>query len=77
MLNRKIRSLIDSKREGEYWDFKAKCHENKAELLHDIICLSNNLLSNEAYLILEVSDTGNILGILTFISLDRFITTIK
>ncbi|RIL37004.1 ATP-binding protein [Staphylococcus equorum] len=63
MLNNKIRILIDSKKEGEYWDFKAKYHENKAELLHDIICLSNNLLNKEAYLILGVSDTGNVLGI--------------
>lgn len=63
MLKSKIRSLIDSKREGEYWDFKAKYHENKAELLHDIICLSNNILNQEAYLILGVADNGHILGI--------------
>ncbi|WP_305752116.1 AlbA family DNA-binding domain-containing protein [Mammaliicoccus sciuri] len=63
MLNNKIKSLIDSKREGEYWDFKAKYHENKVELLHDIICLSNNLLNNEAYLILGVSDKGDLLGV--------------
>ncbi|MEB6207424.1 putative DNA binding domain-containing protein [Mammaliicoccus sciuri] len=63
MFNNKIKSLIDSKREGEYWDFKAKYHENKVELLHDIICLSNNLLNNEAYLILGVSDKGDLLGV--------------
>lgn len=61
-MRNKIKKLIKEKREGEYWDFKAKYHVNKAELLHDIICLSNNLLNNEAYLILGVSDTCNILG---------------
>lgn len=62
-MRNKIKKLIKKKKEGEYWDFKAKYHVNKAELLHDIICLSNNLLNNEAYLILGVSDTGSVIGI--------------
>ena len=51
-----IRERIDSKREGQYWDFKETHHENKAELLHDILCLSNSLYKGEKYLIYGVSD---------------------
>lgn len=34
--------LADLKREGSYWDFKREWHGNKADLLHDIICMANN-----------------------------------
>jgi|GEM_PF-3087734 len=37
-----IKDLFCLKQEGEYWDFKEKWHENKALLLHDIICMANN-----------------------------------
>ncbi len=37
-----VRALADLKREGSYWDFKREWHGNKAELLHDIICMANN-----------------------------------
>lgn len=63
MLKSIIKKLIDSKREGEYWDFKAKYHKNDAELLHDILCLSNNISNVEAYLIFGVADTGYIIGV--------------
>ena len=63
MLEHQIISLIQEKSEGSYWDFKAEYHKDKAELLHDIICLSNNLPNQEAYLILGVADNGHILGI--------------
>lgn len=42
MLKRNIINLIQYKREGSYWDFKAEYHKDKAELLHDMICLSGN-----------------------------------
>lgn len=34
MLKHKIINLIQEKREGSYWDFKAEYHKDKAELLH-------------------------------------------
>lgn len=37
-----VADLADLKREGSYWDFKREWHENKADLLHDIICMANN-----------------------------------
>ena len=51
-----IQSLINLKTEGEYWDFKEKWHENNARLLHDIICMANNQVGRDAYIIIGVSD---------------------
>ncbi len=35
--------LIALKREGAYWDFKKEWHKDNSELIHDILCLANNL----------------------------------
>lgn len=48
--------LIDSNREGTHWDFKAECHKNNAELLHDILCLANAQHKGDRFLILGISD---------------------
>lgn len=37
-----VANLASLKREGIYWDFKREWHDNKADLLHDIICMANN-----------------------------------
>ncbi len=60
-----VLELIAKKREGGYWDFKETWHNNKAELLHDIICLSNNLENRDAYLIFGVNDNAQIVGLST------------
>lgn len=39
----KILNLIYSKSEGGYWDFKRSWHVDDGCLLHDIICLANNI----------------------------------
>ena len=51
-----IQNLVLTKREGQYWDFKEKHHDNSASLLHDILCLSNSLYKGNKYLIFGVSD---------------------
>jgi hypothetical protein len=51
-----IEKLLALKREGQYWDYKKVHHENKAELLHDILCLANALHKGNKYLIFGVSD---------------------
>lgn len=59
-----IKELINSKREDDYWDFKEQWHNNKADLLHDIICLANNRVDKDAYLIFGVRDkTYEIIGV--------------
>lgn len=55
-LHSQIHSLILLGREGDYWDFKEKHHDNKADLLHDILCLANSVNKHEKYLIYGVSD---------------------
>ncbi|EGF3616796.1 ATP-binding protein [Listeria monocytogenes] len=62
-----IRELFYQNTEGEYWDFKefpyfyegqdkAEINKKKNDLLHDIICMANNLSNHEAYLIMGISD---------------------
>ena len=58
-----ILSLIQLNHEGSYWDFKKKWHENTADLLHDIICMANNLENRDAYIIIGVSETDDRLEI--------------
>jgi hypothetical protein len=54
-----IRDLIASKQEGDYWDFKVKPHDNKADLLHDLLCLANSLHKGDRFLILGVDNPAD------------------
>ena len=56
-LIQEIQNLISLKTEGDYWDFKEMWHDNKASLLHDIICMANNQIGRDAYIIIGVSDS--------------------
>jgi len=63
-----IGNLINSKKEGNYWDFKEIPHNNNADLLHDILCLANAKHKGDRFLILGVSDPSsgaNIVGLTT------------
>ena len=51
-----ILKLINKKQEGGYWDFKLKWHDNNIDLLHDILCMANNLENRDAYIIFGVKD---------------------
>jgi len=57
-LKETIYKLILLEKEGVYWDFKEKYHQNKIDLLHDIICLANADYRNERYLIFGVNDNN-------------------
>lgn len=59
-----VTSLLASKSEGEYWDFKQDFHENKASLLHDILCMANNLTDRDGLIIFGVQDkTFEVVGV--------------
>lgn len=62
-LESKITNLINKKSEGEYWDFKEKWHKDNERLLHDILCFANTVHDEDCYLIIGVSDTGEIIGV--------------
>lgn len=64
-LKNEITELIDLKQEGLYWDFKEKWYTNQTrpKIVQDIICLANNTCLRNAYIIVGVSDAGNIMGV--------------
>ena len=62
-----VRELFYLGVEGEYWDFKEKPYffegqskeeknKKKNDLLHDIICMANNLSNHDAYIIMGIQD---------------------
>lgn len=59
-----IQQLIDTRKEGEWWDFK-ECHNsNNTDLVHDIICMANQLSGRDGYLVFGVRDkTYDIVGV--------------
>lgn len=51
-----IRRLIELRQEGENWDFKKEWHKSKPNLLHDIICMANNLSNHDGLIIIGVDE---------------------
>ena len=49
--------------ESEYCDFKLVHHRDKAELIHDILCLSNSPSGSNRYIIFGIRDSRDIAGI--------------
>ncbi len=60
-LKEEIQDLIDLKQEGSYWDFKKEWYDerHKQDLLHDIICMSNNLANRDAFIIIGVDEEND------------------
>ena len=54
-----ILRLISLRQEGGYWDFKRQWYEDNADMLHDIICMSNNLHDCDAYVIIGIDEETN------------------
>lgn len=58
-----ILELINLRQEGGYWDFKKEWYKSdnkgKQDLLHDIICMANNLENRDAYLIIGVDEEND------------------
>lgn len=53
MLSQLIQKLVSLRQEGSYWNIKKEWYNNekKSDLLHDIICMTNNLDNKDAYII--------------------------
>lgn len=53
-----IKNLIDLHQEGPYWDFKREWYGNDkdSDLLIDIICMANNLVNRDAYIIVGIDE---------------------
>ncbi|MNJ48578.1 Divergent AAA domain protein [compost metagenome] len=53
---KQVDNLISLKQEGAYWDFKREWYSNKSDLLHDIICMANNLSNQDGLIIIGVDE---------------------
>lgn len=64
-INETIVSLINTRKENCYYDFKEKWYDKKKneDLLHDILCLANNIDFVDAYLIIGVKDDYEVVGV--------------
>lgn len=64
MLVDEITQLISTHREDDWWDFKREHHHDKAELVHDILCMANNRPRKDSYLIFGIDDaTFSVVGV--------------
>jgi ATP-binding protein len=62
-INKLIVDLINNKDEKYFYDYKREYHKNNVDLLHDILCLSNNTDNRDSYLIFGVTDDCEVVGI--------------
>ena len=60
-LEKVVKTLINYKFEGGYWDFKREWYhdDQKSDLLLDIICMANNLENRDAYIIIGVDEDND------------------
>ena len=59
ILQNVIRQLCSLKQEGPYWDFKREWHSKKSDLLHDIICMANNLTKQDGMIIIGIDEEND------------------
>lgn len=52
-----------SQTESENLDFKRQFHQNKVEMLHDIICLANSYVETDRYLVFGVANNKAVVGV--------------
>ena len=55
-LQETVATLLDRRAEGTYWDFKRSHHQNKADLVHDVLCLANAKHHGSRFLIFGIDD---------------------
>ena len=55
-LQETVATLISRRVEGAYWDFKRCHHKDKADLIHDTLCLANAKHQGRRFLIFGVDD---------------------
>ncbi|MFR0564063.1 helix-turn-helix domain-containing protein [Bifidobacterium porcinum] len=60
-LDKEINELIKMCKEGPYWDFKKEWYhkEKDSDMLIDIICMANNKVDRDAYIIIGVDESDN------------------
>lgn len=61
-LKETILNLCLLKQEGGYWDFKKQWYDkdHKQDMLHDIICMANNIENRDAYIIIGIDEENDL-----------------
>lgn len=61
VLEQVIKELISMKQEGGFWDFKKQWYDTKhrTDMLHDIICMANNIENKDGYIIIGVDEEND------------------
>lgn len=61
ILKETIETLRSLKQEGGYWDFKRQWYDknHKQDMLHDIICMANNIENRDAYIIIGIDEEND------------------
>ncbi|MFQ1761841.1 hypothetical protein ACK366_02850, partial [Aeromonas veronii] len=49
-MNSIINDLLSKGKEGLWWDFKQKFHNNMAAMVHDILCMANVIHNGNRYI---------------------------
>lgn len=52
-----VQNLVERGTEGTYWEFKLQHHENRADLIHDVLCMANADHEGDRFLIFGVEDS--------------------
>jgi len=58
----KIKELINTGHEGDYWDFKQEWASSLDDIVKDIICFSNTVHDLNCYIIIGVNDKCEVVG---------------
>lgn len=59
LLKNTVSFLIRTRQEGQYWDFKREWHTDNGDLVHDIICMANNLSTNDGLIIIGIDEEND------------------
>lgn len=62
-LKEKIKLLIESNKEGDYWDFKRQWHKENGTLLHDILCFANTIHDKDCFIIFGYDEQEGVVGV--------------
>lgn len=54
-----VEACIDQGHEGAFWDFKKIWPSSNVDLVHDIVCMANNLESSTSYIIIGIDEENN------------------
>lgn len=76
-INKVIVDLINNKNEKYFYDYKREYYKNMSDLLHDILCLSNNTDNCDSYLIFGVTDDCEVVGIKDKLQSNRVLDFLK